>query len=56
MISFSETTEFYRQRLYIVSWFVRNLNEYIARKADKEDACTGRFYFLPSLALTLQVS
>ena len=44
MISLSETTEVYRQRLYDISWFMRNLNEYIAREANKEDACTGRFW------------
>jgi hypothetical protein len=46
----------YRQRLYDISWLMRNLNEYIAREANKEDKCTGRFYSLPSLALTLRAS
>ena len=55
-ISFSETVEVYRKRLYDISWFMRNLNEYIARAANKEDGCTGRFYSLPSLALTLRAS
>ena len=44
MISLTETTEIYRQRLYDISWFMRNLNEYIAREANKEDGCTGRFW------------
>ena len=32
------------------------LNEYIAREANKEDKCTGRFYSPPSLALNLRAS
>jgi hypothetical protein len=56
LISFDETVVQYRQRLYDISWFMRNMNEYIARQANKEDGCTGRFYSLPSLALTLRAS
>jgi hypothetical protein len=44
LITFDETVERYRQRLYDISWFMRNLNEHIAREANKEDACTGRFW------------
>jgi hypothetical protein len=43
LITFDETLARYRQRLYDISWFMRNLNEYIAREANKEDECTGRF-------------
>ena len=39
-----ETAEKYRQRLYDISWFMRHLNESIARQANKEDECTGRFW------------
>ena len=44
LITFDETVETYRQRLYGISWFMRDLNEYIAREANKEDGCTGRFW------------
>jgi len=40
----AETVAVYRQRLMDISWFMRFLNEYIARKANAEDNCTGRFW------------
>ena len=43
-LTLDDTIAEYRKRLYDISWLMRNLNEYIARQANKEDDCTGRFW------------
>jgi len=44
LASVYESCEKYRKRLMDISWFMRELNESVARMANKEDKCTGRFW------------
>lgn len=42
--SLSDIVEVFRKRLFSISWFMRCLNQPIARQANKEDGCTGKFW------------
>jgi len=39
-----ETLDLWRKRLGSLSWVMRSLNESLARRANKEDKCKGRFW------------
>ena len=39
-----ETVSVWRKRLMDISWFMRILNEGIARQANEEEVCSGRFW------------
>jgi len=39
-----ETVNVWRKRLMDISWFMRVLNEGVARQANEEDVCSGRFW------------
>ncbi|KZN68258.1 hypothetical protein N473_07480 [Pseudoalteromonas luteoviolacea CPMOR-1] len=40
----SELIAKWRTRLYDISWYMKNLNEFIAKEANKEDSCTGKYW------------
>ena len=40
----SDEIETYRNRLNDLGWFMKCLNEPVARQANKEDGCTGHFW------------
>ncbi|MBO9482244.1 transposase [Salinisphaera sp. G21_0] len=44
LLRVEEYAQEYRGRLMDISWFMRCLNEYLARLANKEDECKGRFW------------
>ena len=39
-----KSTELWRERLRNISWFMSALNEHIARRANKEDEVTGKYW------------
>jgi len=43
-VAVAKLIETWRERLGDLSWFMRCLNEFIARQANAEDGCTGRFW------------
>lgn len=44
LLKLTEFVEVWRERLMDLGWFIGRLNEFIARQANYEDKCTGRFW------------
>ena len=45
-VTISDIVENWRLRLFSISEFMQQLNQVIARQANQEEGCTGRFYKL----------
>ena len=43
-VTLDDTIIEYRRGLHVISWLMRDLNEYTVREANKEDGCIGRFW------------
>ena len=44
MLAVNKLLKRWRSRLMDISWYMRCLNEHLARRANEEDKCTGRFW------------
>jgi len=44
LATLNEKAERWRKQLMDISWFMRFVNEGVARRANAEDDCTGRFW------------
>lgn len=44
LIAIKEIIATWRERLFNLSWFMRELNFYIAMKANREESCSGHFW------------
>jgi len=44
LVAVEKLVDVWRRRLHDISWYMKCLNEHIARQANKEDQCTGRFW------------
>ena len=52
IVNQSEVLQERRRRLSDISWWMRCTTEHIARHANREDGCTGRFLNLPMSCVT----
>jgi len=44
LLTVAEIVQVWRKKLSSISWFMRCLNQPIARQANREDGCTGKFW------------